>query len=252
MKYIFLVILVAMAGATFAKADGFRFERLDISYAGCIARNSVIIAYGTGGTMTLSYDDGAHWTRKPVAGDNERILKIANEANTFAGYTDLGKIIISTDNALTWKTLDLPSYLMPTADIIICNQQLCIAKGTSLYFLDQMLNIQDSITQSAGDSIVTLSYGNGVIYAGGNGGMLWIYDAVSHTRIRTIDLKEYGLLCRAPHPQISRLLATTHIYCSAAIYSEVQIPEQRGNQLLSLQDGSLWENRDFLCLLRKR
>ncbi len=232
MKHIFSLILICIVFyiVSFQRsvADGFRYERIDFAYLGCLAHNSVIAAYSNAGILTISYDDGKSWRRIVVGAENESIIGMSSDDILFAGITNSRRTIVSRDNAHNWKAINLPETMPKASAIAVFNTQICIAAGASLYFFDAEMQPQDSATPEADAKIETLAYWKGILYAGGSGGKLWQFDASTRKLLKTSDLSVAGMCSGCPAPTNVALARDT-------LYAQIA-----GKLTASSDGGSTW------------
>lgn len=83
-------------------SNTYEFIPLNINFIGVEYYDSTIIAYGSHGSMLISYNDGKNWfaSRAFEKGD---VIQIIHEDNILTAFSNYGEISKSSDNGMTWQ-----------------------------------------------------------------------------------------------------------------------------------------------------
>lgn len=196
---VILVFLLVFFDAFNSYSTPNRFERLDISYTGCVTNKSTIIAYGSEGTLTISRNDGKDWIRKTVAKSGEAIQTIRYSNGLFIGFTTKKNIISSDDDGNTWKTVSIFS-LDTIVDLSVTSGVVYIASKSTIYKVDLSKGVLfDSLYNSLWN-IEHLYYLNNKLLVADGLGKLWFYSLPELKLERYTDFKLLSFCsnCSAP------------------------------------------------------
>ncbi|MFN8368421.1 MAG: hypothetical protein U0Y96_14380 [Candidatus Kapaibacterium sp.] len=192
-----LAFIILNATALFSVE--YKYEQLDVSYSGCISTNSTIIAYGSEGTLTISYNDGKDWTRKIVANSGEAIHSMKYSEGFYTGVTTKNSIIYSEDEGKEWKLISkLP--VDSIVDITFNKNSIYIATQTTIYTFDlQTRTFKDSLFNSNWKIAHLYRIPNNILVSDANG-KLWFHSYPSLQLEKTIDFKQLSFCtnCTAP------------------------------------------------------
>jgi hypothetical protein len=150
MKYfILLIFLFCLISKPAISSEYFNAERMGVDFMGVCHNDQVVIAYGTGGIILLSYDKGLNWEQKQIFHDSVTIIKIIPFGNEFFGFNSnlqlfkLNKLGEVTNNIsiVTQKIFDLSSGNSE----IICLTQTGIDLYNTNLELKNSININNLI-----------------------------------------------------------------------------------------------------------
>ena len=79
-------------------------QRLNLDFNGVLYLNNSIFAYGTGGTIIYSKDNGNFWETKKILNDTLTINKLINlNNNKIIGIADFDFLVFSSNSGASWS-----------------------------------------------------------------------------------------------------------------------------------------------------
>ena len=119
----------------------FKFTPLSLSFYSIEAQGDVLAAYGTSGSMLISYNNSISWDKVSIF-DRGNIVKVFLTEKTIYSFNDCGDYALSTDNGKTWK---VSSFISDSVFAVIkYSEGYFVRAKHQLMLLDHNLKIKNS------------------------------------------------------------------------------------------------------------
>lgn len=136
---LFLVVFILYCSNLFGV--DFKFTPISLSFYSIEAQGDVLAAYGTSGSMFISYDNSISWDKVSLF-DRGNIVKVFLAKEAISSFNDCGDYAFSTDNGKTWK---VSSFISDSVFAVIKYPEGYFVRAKhQLILLDHNLKIKNS------------------------------------------------------------------------------------------------------------
>ncbi|OGU18157.1 MAG: hypothetical protein A2475_08790 [Ignavibacteria bacterium RIFOXYC2_FULL_35_21] len=200
MKEYVILILIFITSTFHSFAENSIFDSLDYyrvytNYNGSAYNGRTILAYGEGGVIIRSVDEGNNWSQINL-NDSFNIVSITNIGNDFYGVVNKQYIIKSSDDGINWQQFDYGNNTEFYKIIAYNNNLYCISNFGIIVFNSNVEKSKEYIINADTTYYDFTITGNNLVYSAGHGKLGIINLQNDNTNI--VDLKNSGICADCP------------------------------------------------------